>query len=106
MGGRVSRRCPSYDALCVCVQVHFNHGGPRHRCHEREGAAGDPEEVSLGRLISAVKTPGTHSLGAAGGPSDGVAWVTVLVRMPGCTNNFISRLEFTIQTDQFKKCIA
>lgn len=43
---------PVYDALCVCVQVHFNHSGPGHRRHEQEGATGDPEEVRLCNLIS------------------------------------------------------
>lgn len=40
--------------MCVCVwfQVHFNDGGPGHRRHEQEGAAGDPEEVGLGSMIS------------------------------------------------------
>lgn len=37
---------------CVCVQVHFNHGGPGHGRHEQEGASGDPEEVRLSDLTS------------------------------------------------------
>ena len=44
--------CPVYDALCVCVQVHFNHSGPGHGRHEQEGASRDPEEVRLSDLIS------------------------------------------------------
>ncbi|XP_059001085.1 mitochondrial amidoxime-reducing component 1 isoform X3 [Mustela lutreola] len=36
----------------VHAEVHFNDGGPGHRRHEQEGAAGDPEEVPRGCAAS------------------------------------------------------
>lgn len=56
-GGRPrSLRLVPCVTLCVCVrvcaQVHFNHGGPGHRCHEQEGATGHPEEVGTGDRVS------------------------------------------------------